>query len=199
MQPYEVSTIQVPVENIGRYYPSIVVLVVTRDKRGRANIMPAGYSTKVSSEPPMVAVGIKPERYSHESIEDQGEFVLAVPTKEILSKLNYCGSHSGKDIDKFKETGLTSVPAKVIRAPLIRECAINLECSVAGKMRTGSHTLFIGKIVAVHVRRDFLDDKCDLNMDKAALLISHGEEYRVVGNILGTRSSLDSRSTKTQF
>jgi flavin reductase (DIM6/NTAB) family NADH-FMN oxidoreductase RutF len=99
----------------------------------------------------MVAISVGHTRYSHELISEGKEFVLAAPSEDMASQVLYCGTHSGRKVDKLKETRLTPVPAKKVKPPLIEECVANLECRVVGSLETGDHTIFVGEVVAAHV------------------------------------------------
>jgi flavin reductase (DIM6/NTAB) family NADH-FMN oxidoreductase RutF len=114
----------------------------------------------------MVMISIRPSRYSHGIIKETGEFVVNVPPSEIVEKVDICGIVSGKNVDKFKEAGLTAVPATVVSSPLIDECTISLECKVTEIVPLGVHDMFLGEIVATHVAEEALDaeGKVDLNL-----------------------------------
>ena len=131
-------------------HPKLTVLVSCSDASGRANIITLAWSMPVSMNPPLIAVSIAPRRYSHRLIEETGEFIVNVPSIEILKETSYCGSISGRDVDKFKMTGLTPAPARKVRAPIIEECIAHLECKVYKKVQAGDHTIFIGEIVAAY-------------------------------------------------
>lgn len=167
-------------------FPAIVVLVTSIGKKGKPNIIALDYAMRTSHKPPMVAIGVQPSRYSHKLLEEVKEFTLAIPTREILKEVNYCGSHSGRKVDKFKETELTLIPATEVETPLIEECAVNLECKIVDKLPTGDHTLFVGEVVAAHVKEEMLDEerRC-LNLDTATVLIDHANEYRAIGKVVG--------------
>ncbi len=91
-------------------------------------------------------------RYSHKLIEESREFVINIPTVDIVEKSWYCGTHSGRIVDKFKETKLTPIPAKHVKPPLIKECPINIECKVVETMKPeySAYTFFFGKALAIH-------------------------------------------------
>lgn len=132
-------------------YPVPAVMVSCRDKDGNANIVAIAWTGVMASRPPTVGIGVRRSRYSHALIEDSGEFVINVPSRELVHALDYCGNVSGEDVDKFAETGLTQIEPSVLEhAPLIGECPINLECRVIKKVDLGSHDYFIGEVVAVH-------------------------------------------------
>ena len=134
----------------GRKYPEPVVLAVSiiDDK---PNIIPLGWSTITSFGPPMMAISIGHTRYSHEIISKTKEFVLAYPSEDMGKEVLYCGTNSGRDVDKFKSTGLKSMPAKIIKPPLIADAVANFECKVVSKIDTGDHTIFVGEVVTAYV------------------------------------------------
>lgn len=118
---------------------------------GRRSICPLGWKMNASGSPPMMAIGVAPARYTHDLIVKSGAFVLAWPGEDLAEATLLCGTKSGRDIDKFSETGLTAVKASEINAPLVAECIANLECRLVGQMTTGDHTIFGGQIVAAWV------------------------------------------------
>jgi len=134
-------------EAILKKYPEQVVLVTSIDTNGKPNIITVGWSMFCSGNPTMVAIAIGKARYSHDSILKSGCFGYAFPDGKLKNAMLYCGSESGRNVDKFRETGLTAVPGKTIRAPLIQECPVNFECEVVHAYDSGSHTIFVGKLV----------------------------------------------------
>ena len=140
-----------PNEAIQQKYPEWVVLVVARDKDGKPNVMPAGWCMCTSSDPPMMAVTIKPSRYTHQCIEQTGEFVLAWAGEGQAGLIEYAGSTSGRDVNKFDDYPIESTDAHETDVPLILGCHAHLECKLVGQMTTGDHTLFAGEVVAAHL------------------------------------------------
>ena len=130
--------------------PYNYVLAVTIDKKGKPNIIGLGWWTFVSWNPKMMAISIGKERYSHECIEHCKEFVLCFPSKEQKNSAWLCGKKSGRNIDKFKETGFIAVPSKIIKPPIIEGSTVAFECKVVDKIDTGDHTVYVGNIVAIH-------------------------------------------------
>lgn len=147
-------------------YPRNTVLVSCVSKTGRANIITLSWSMPVSHDPQIVAVSIAPKRYSHRLIEETGEFVVNIPTMAIVRQVLYCGSISGRKRDKFRDTGLTPLPAKKVRAPLIKECIAHLECKLSQQIRAGDHTLFIGEVVAACVNEGAFAETYDVRKVK---------------------------------
>ena len=138
-------------EAMKRKYPEWVVLVVTTDAQGRVDVMPAGWAMIVSGKPPMFAVAVGHTRYTHELIEKGKEFVIAFPSPGMEAATLYCGTHSGRDVDKIAETKLQIAPAKRVKTPLIKGAVINLECRLDSATRSGDHTVFVGEVLASHI------------------------------------------------
>lgn len=133
-------------------YPTPAALVTSVSAAGVANIITLGEVFNISiAEPVIVGIAVRPQRYSYELIRDSGEFVVNLPTVDIIDKVMACGRCSGRDVDKFATVGLTAVPATLVRPPLIDECPVNLECRVTSLTRIGDHDLFTGEVLAQHV------------------------------------------------
>jgi len=159
--------------------PSPVVLATCVDREGNPNIITLGMFMNVSIDPPMVCIGVAPERYSHDLILEQGEFAVNVPTTGIIDEMHKCGITSGRDGDKFASTGLTPIPAQRIRSPLIKECYGHLECRVVQSHTCGDHTLFVGEVVAASVDEEVLEDG-RLVLTKAKPVIQKNWNYHTV-------------------
>jgi len=143
---------EVPVsEAWQRKYPEPTILATCVDEAGRPNAITLGWSMCTSFQPPMMAISIGKTRYSHELIMKTREFVLVFPSEDMAEAVMFCGTHSGRDVDKFKETGLKILPAKFVKAPLIDGAVANFECKVVGTLETGDHTIFAGEILAAYV------------------------------------------------
>lgn len=146
--------------------PQRIVLAVCIDAQNKPNAIALGWKMTTSHQPPMVAISIAPQRYSHDVIHETGEFVLSIPGEDMAEAVMFCGTRSGRNIDKFQEAGLTALPAKEVKAPLVGEALANLECKVRGELKTGDHTIFAGEIVAGHVAE---------NLDRRLLLCTGPE------------------------
>lgn len=130
-----------------RLRPEVVAWAVA-EHDGQRSICPVGWTMRTSAAPPMMAVSVAPARFTHGLIEGAGAFVLAYPGRDLAQATAFCGSHSGRDVDKFAETGVTAVPGQRVVAPLIAECVANLECRVVDRFTTGDHSIFVGEVVA---------------------------------------------------
>lgn len=167
-------------------YPLPVVMVSCSDGKGKDNIITVAWAGTVCTNPPMVSVSIRPERYSYHMIRETKEFVINLTTEELAFAVDYCGVKSGKEIDKFKETGLTREKADIVNAPMIREAPVSIECRVTDILELGSHHMFLGEVAAVHADEAYMDENNRFDLNRARPIVySHGE-YLGTGKKLGT-------------
>ena len=159
-------------------HPMHTVLVSCVDKTGKPNVLPLAWAMPTSRDPALVAISVAPSRYSHQLIEETGEFVVNLPTVEIIKETLACGRTSGKNTDKFAETGLTPLPARKVKAPIIKECVAHLECKLRNKFKTGDHTIFVGEVIAAYANKGVFTDT--YNIDEARML------YHLGGNVFAT-------------
>ncbi len=166
-------------------YPLPAVLVSCGDKEGNVNLMTAAWTGTICSEPPMVYVSIRKERYSHHMIKETGEYVINLTTEKLAEATDFCGVRSGRDMDKFKEMKLTPVKGELQYAPMVAESPVSIECKVNEVMELGSHDMFIAEVTAVYVDEQYMDAKGTFHLEKAEPLVySHGQYYGV-GKHLG--------------
>ncbi|MDP4180386.1 MAG: flavin reductase family protein [Bacillota bacterium] len=158
--------------------PVPCVLVSCVDNSGKPNIITVAWAGTINSDPPMLSVSIRKERFSHGLIKDKGQFVVNLTTEKLAFATDYCGVKSGRDIDKFKEMKLTAVKASIVDVPLIMESPINIECVVKQIIELGSHDMFVAEIVAVNVDENLLNEKGKMCLERAGLICySHGEYW----------------------
>lgn len=138
-------------------HPKLVALLTCVDDAGKANIITLAWAMPVSVQPPLVVVSVGPRRYSHGLIDETKEFVLNIPTMEIVKETLFCGMRSSRNTDKFKETALTASPARKVKAPIIKECVAHLECKLHKQVSAGDHTLFIGEVIAAYADEKAFD------------------------------------------
>ena len=166
-------------------YPVPAVLVGCRDEEGRDNLMTAAWAGTICSDPVMVSVSIRKERFSHAIIENTGEFTISLTTTGLARAADFCGVRSGRDTDKFREMKLTPLESSKIMAPGVAESPVVLECRVKEILRLGSHDMFIAEVVNVSVDERYLNEKGRLELEKADLIAySHGE-YFALGKKIG--------------
>lgn len=165
--------------------PVPAVMVTSADGSGKPNIITLAWAGTINSEPPMLSISVRKERYSHGLIMDKGMFVVNLVTEKLTFAADFCGVKSGRDTDKFTEMGLTPEKASFVDVPMIRESPVSIECIVRNRLELGSHDMFIAEIVAADVEESLLDEKGKLHIDKAGLICySHGY-YWTLGKSLG--------------
>jgi len=151
----------------------------------KPNLITIAWAGNVCSDPPMLSISVRPERHSHAIIQATHEFVVNIPSPRQAKVVDWCGTVSGRDVDKFAETGLTPAKALKVRCPIITECLLNIECRVQTFLKLGSHTMFVAEVVAVQVSSTLLDTKGRLRLEKGGLLaFAHGQ-YFELGRSLG--------------
>jgi flavin reductase (DIM6/NTAB) family NADH-FMN oxidoreductase RutF len=138
-------------------FPVPAVLVTVASEDGRGNIITLAWVGTVNSEPPMLSISVRPSRHSHRLLEGAGEFVVNLPGAGMVREVDLCGMVSGKDEDKFALCGFGRQPAARVKAPLIDRCPVNIECAVRNKLSLGSHDLYLGEVLAVHVDEAVLE------------------------------------------
>lgn len=168
-------------------YPLPAVMVSTADRSGKTNILTVAWTGTICTNPPMVYISVRPERYSYQMIKESGEFVINLTTESLIRATDYCGVRSGRDVDKWKETGLTPLKAETLSyAPAIEESPVSIECRVTEIKELGSHHMFLAEVTAVQVDESYMNEKNKFELNKTGLLAySHGE-YLGLGKKLGT-------------
>lgn len=165
--------------------PVPVVMVTCSDAQGKANIITLAWAGTINSEPPMVSISVRKERYSHGLISEKRQFAVNLTTQKLAYATDLCGVKSGREVDKFELAKLTAEKASVIDVPIIKESPVSLECVVKNRLELGTHDMFIAEVVAVDVNEELLDKNGKLLLDKAGLICySHGK-YWTLGEELG--------------
>lgn len=159
-------------------YPVPAVMVSCKKPGERSNIITVAWAGTVCSDPAMVSISVRQERYSHDIIEETGEFVINLVTEKLTGACDWCGVRSGSEYDKFREQGLTEYKSEFMDTPAIAESPVNIYCKVIKTEHLGSHDMFIGEVKGVTVDDSFMDDKGRFALEKCGLIAySHGEYY----------------------
>lgn len=159
-------------------YPLPAVLVTVRFSNGEENIFTVAWTGTVCTNPPMLYISVRPERYSYKAIEETGEFVINLTTASMTRAVDFCGVRSGREVDKFSMTGLTRSEGNVVKVPIIAESPVNIECRVKDKITLGSHHMFIAEVVHVTVDDYYMDEKGTFHLEKAdPIVYSHGTYF----------------------
>lgn len=161
-------------------YPLPAVLVSCGATPDEYNVMTASWTGTVCSNPPMCYVSIRPERYSYDIIKRTGCFVINLTNKDLARATDFCGVRSGRDMDKFKEAGITPGKAEVVAAPIVEESPVSIECRVVDIRPLGSHDMFLAEVVNVLVDAKYIDENDKLDMAAMDLIAyTHGEYFDV--------------------
>lgn len=169
--------------------PVPAVLISCADENGKPNVMTAAWAGTICSDPVMVSVSIRKQRYSHDIIARTGEFVMNLSTKKLAKVTDFVGVRSGRDIDKFALEGemkLTPYPSRFVKAPGIEESPVSLECKVVQVLELGTHDMFIAKVLSTNIDDTYLDENGKLDLKKAELIAYNHGEYYELGKLLGT-------------
>ena len=167
-------------------YPLPAVMVSMADKAGNYNIITIAWAGTVCTNPPMVSISVRPERYSFPILQETGEFVINLATRELAYAVDYCGVKSGREVDKFKDLKLTPLKADKVKAPMIGESPVNIECKVRQVMPLGSHHMFLAEVAAVHVEDRYMDEKRKFHLESAEPIVYSQGAYFVCGEQVGT-------------
>ena len=166
-------------------YPVPAVMVSCACPGERPNIITLAWVGNVCSDPVMVSISVRPERYSYDIIRDTGEFVINLTTEKLAYATDFCGVKSGRDVDKYAECALTPSESVKIKAPGIKESPVSIECKVTDMKPLGSHTLFLAEVVGVDVDESYMDDAGRFDLNATGIMAySHGE-YFSLGKRLG--------------
>lgn len=166
--------------------PVPAVLVTVRGKDGRENVLTIAWTGTVCTNPAMVYISVRKERYSYPMLKESGEFVINLTTKELARAVDYCGVKSGRDTDKFADMKLVREPASKVNAPLLAASPVNIECRVKQVLELGTHDMFLAEVLAVDVDEKYLDGNGRLSLEKAELIgYAHGA-YFELGRQLGS-------------
>lgn len=167
-------------------YPAPVVMISCGREGEKPNIITVAWAGTICSDPVMVSISVRKERYSHKIIKDTGEFVINLVNKRLIRATDFCGVESGRNVDKFQETRLTPLASRYVLAPGIEESPLNLECKVVEVRELGSHDMFIANVVGVTIDNQYMDDRGKFNLNTSGLVsYSHGE-YFELGKRLGS-------------
>lgn len=147
----------VPLDSANRLINNGPVVLVSSRWNEKNNVFTVAWNMPVSHEPPLVAISCGTANYSYDMIKNSGEFVLNIPSKDIVKETFYCGTKSGEDTDKFKESGLTLEDSRKVDTPIIKECIGHLECELVDQPRAGDHQLFVGEVQAAYAEKEKFD------------------------------------------
>lgn len=165
-------------------FPVPTALISCRDAQGRPNIITLAWVGVASSQPPTLSLGIRANRFSYGIIKESGEFVVNLPGAELVEAADLCGTVSGRTTDKFASFNLTEQAAIAVKAPLIAECPVNVECRLKQIIPIGTHDLFLGEVLHIHVAEELLvNGKIEFQRLRPLAYLSGA--YHAVGEEIG--------------
>lgn len=160
-------------------------VLVTVGEKEKYNVLTVAWTGILATIPPRTYVSIRPQRYSHKLLTENGEFVINLPTAKMAREVDYIGIYTGAKVDKFKECGITATPSESVAPPTVGECPVALECRVCEVMHMGTHDAFIADIVGITVDESIIDASGKIRFDRADLLAYMHGEYFALGEKLG--------------
>lgn len=167
-------------------YPLPAVLISCGEYGKEVNAFTVAWTGTICTNPAMVYISVRPERYSYNMIKESGEFVINLSTSQMTKAVDYCGVRSGRNEDKLKKNGLTCQAGNKVKAPIIEQSPVNIECKVREIKELGSHHMFIADVVGVDIDEQLMDKRGKFHLNQSDLLVySHGEYYNL-GKLKGT-------------
>lgn len=161
-------------------YPIPAVMVSCKREGEKPNIITIAWAGTVNTSPAMVSISVRKERYSYDVIRETGEFVINLVTADLAFAADFCGVRSGRNLDKFKEMGLTELTSRYIKAPGIAESPVNIECRVKQIIPLGTHDMFVAEVLGVTTDDRYLDKTGKFNLNDVGLVTySHGEYFEL--------------------
>lgn len=174
--------------------PAVMVSCGTMEK---SNIITVAWTGILNTNPAMCYISVRPERYSHNIIKENGEFAINLTTRQLAYATDWCGVKSGRDVDKFKEMKLTKERANIIKAPLIKECPVSVECKVKEIVPLGSHDMFVAEIVAIDADEKYIDKKGAFDISKCDLIAYANGGYYPLESKIGKFGYSVQKKSKT--
>ena len=166
-------------------YPLPVVLVTVTDGKGHDNVFTVAWTGTVCTNPPMLSISVKPERYSHAMLLATGEFTVNLSTEKLARAVDFCGVRSGRDVDKFSCMNLRREAASQVQAPLLADSPVNIECRVTERKTLGSHDLFLARVLCVHADESCLDETGRFDLSRSRPIVYDHGVYYGLGEPLG--------------
>ena len=165
-------------------YPLPVVMVSCGDMN-KSNIITVAWTGIVNTDKPMCYISVRKERYSHDIIAKNKEFVINLTNKQLTYATDWCGVRTGAKVDKFKEMHLTKEKGKFVKCPLIKESPVSIECKVVEIKELGSHDMFMAEILSIDADEKYIDNKGAFDITKCDLITYANGKYFTLGKQVG--------------
>ena len=165
-------------------YPLPAVLVTSGDME-KSNILTVAWTGIINTNPALVYISVRPERYSYNLIKENKEFVINLTNEKLAFATDWCGVRSGEKFDKFKEMNLTKEKAKFVKCPLIKESPVSVECKVIDIIEQGTHTMFVAEVLSIDADEKYIDEKGAFDISKCNLIAYANGGYYTLGKKIG--------------
>lgn len=181
----------------GTFIYPIPAVMVSCGTMEESNIITVAWTGILNTNPAMCYISVRPERYSHDIIKENGEFAINLTTRQLAYATDWCGVKSGRDVDKFKEMKLTKEKANIISVPLIKESPVSVECKVKEIVPLGSHDMFVAEIVAIDADEKYIDKKGAFDISKCDLIAYANGGYYPLESKIGKFGYSVQKKSKT--
>lgn len=169
----------------GTFVYPIPAALVTSGNMEKSNILTVAWTGILNTNPAIVYISVRPERYSYNLIKESGEFVINLTNKDLAFATDWCGVRSGAKFDKFKEMNLTKEKANFVEVPLIKESPVSIECKVIEERNLGSHTMFMAEVLSIDADEKYMDEKGAFDISKCDLIAYANGGYYLLGKKIG--------------
>lgn len=169
----------------GTFIYPIPAVMVTSGTMEKSNIMTVAWTGIQNTNPAIVYISVRPERYSYNLIKENGEFAINLTTRELAYATDWCGVKSGAKVDKFKEMHLTKQKGNFVKCPLIEESPVSIECKVIDIKELGSHHMFTAEVLSIDADEKYIDEKGAFDISKCDLIAYANGGYYELGKKIG--------------
>ena len=169
----------------GTFVYPIPVALISCGTMEKSNILTIAWTGIINTDPAMVYISVRPNRYSYNIIKKNKEFVINLTNKDLAFATDWCGVRSGKDYDKFKEMKLHKEKAQFVKAPLIKESPVSIECKVKDIIKLGSHDMFVAEVLSIDADEKYIDEKGTFDISKCDLIAYANGGYYPLGKKIG--------------
>ena len=166
-------------------YPLPALLVSCGSCPADYNLFTVAWAGTICTNPAMCYISVRPERHSYHLIQESMEFVINLTTEELARATDWCGVRSGRDYRKFEEMHLTPAPATCVKAPIVKESPLSIECRVKEIVHLGSHDMFIAEVLNVQADERFLDEQGKWHLEESHPLVYLHGAYYSLGELIG--------------
>lgn len=181
----------------GTFVYPIPAVLVSCGNMEKSNILTVAWTGIINTNPAIVYISVRPERYSYNLIKESGEFVINLTNEKLAYATDWCGVRSGAKYDKFKEMNLTKEKAEFVKAPLIKESPVSVECKVIEEKNYGSHTMFVAEVLSIDADEKYINEKGAFDISKCDLIAYANGGYYALGKKIGKFGySVEKKTTK---